>query len=44
MKMKVNYTVTANKEADVSDCAYEEEGEPSPFLCFPFPFILLVIW
>jgi hypothetical protein len=44
MKIKVNYTVTANKEADVSDCAYKEEEEPSPCLHLPFPFIFLVIW
>jgi hypothetical protein len=37
MNMKGNDTITANKEADVSDCAYEEEEEPSPYLCFPFP-------
>jgi hypothetical protein len=40
MKMKGNDTVTANKEGDVSDCAYEEEEEPSFCLHFLFPFIL----
>jgi hypothetical protein len=30
MKIKVNYTVTANKEADVSGCACEEEEELLP--------------
>jgi hypothetical protein len=44
MKMKVNYNVTASKEADVSDCAYEEEEEFVPCLRFPFPFILLERW
>jgi hypothetical protein len=44
MKMEVNYTITTNKEADVSDYACEEEEKPSPFLRFPFPFILLIIW
>jgi hypothetical protein len=44
MKMKVNDTITATKEADVSDCAYEEEEEPSPCLHFPFPFILVIRW
>jgi hypothetical protein len=43
MKMKENDTITANKEADVSDCACEEEEEPSPYLHFSFPFILDVI-
>jgi hypothetical protein len=33
--MKGNDTITANKEADVSDRAYEEE-ECSPCLRFPF--------
>jgi hypothetical protein len=42
--MKVNYTVVTNKEADMSDCTYEEEEEPSPFLCFLFLFILLLRW
>jgi hypothetical protein len=37
MKMKGNDTITANKEADVSDCAYEEEEEHSPCLHSPFP-------
>ena len=37
MKMKGNDTITANKEAGVSDYACEEEEEPSPTLCFPFP-------
>jgi hypothetical protein len=36
MKIKGNDNITANKEADVSDCAYEEEEEPSPYLCFLF--------
>jgi hypothetical protein len=40
MKIKINDTITANKEADVSDCACEEEEEPSHFLHFPFPFNL----
>jgi hypothetical protein len=44
MKIKENDTITANKEADMSDCAYEEEEEPSPCLCFPFPFILDERW
>jgi hypothetical protein len=44
MKMKENDTITTNKEADVSDCTYEEEKEPSPYLCFSFPFILDVRW
>jgi hypothetical protein len=35
--MKVNDTITANKESDVSDRAYEEEEKPSPYLRFPFP-------
>jgi hypothetical protein len=38
MKMKGNDTIIANKEADMSDCGYKEEEEPSPYLCFPFPF------
>jgi hypothetical protein len=42
--MKGNDTITTNKEADVSDCAYEEEEEPSPYLHFPFPFILDERW
>jgi hypothetical protein len=42
MKKKGNDTITGNKEADVSDYAREEEEEPSPFLHFPFPFILVV--
>jgi hypothetical protein len=42
MKMEVNYTVTANKEAYMSDCTCEEEEEHSPFLRFPI--ILLVRW
>jgi hypothetical protein len=37
IKIKGNDTIIANKEADVSDCAYEEEEEPSPCLRFPFP-------
>jgi hypothetical protein len=40
--MKRNDTITTNKEEDMSDCACEEEEEPSPFLRFPFPFILVV--
>jgi hypothetical protein len=44
MKMKGNNIITANKEADVSDYAWEEEEEPSPYLRFPFPFILDVRW
>jgi hypothetical protein len=36
MKMKGNDTIIANKESDMSDCACEEEEEPSPYLCFPF--------
>jgi hypothetical protein len=40
MKKKENDTITTNKEADASECTYEEEEEPSPFLFFPFPFIL----
>jgi hypothetical protein len=44
MKMKGNDTITANKEAVMSDCACEEEEEPSPCLRFPFPFILNERW
>jgi hypothetical protein len=44
MKKKGNDTIIANKEADISDYACEEEEEPSPFLTFPFPFILVVRW
>jgi hypothetical protein len=44
MKIKGNDTITANKETYMSDYAYEEEEEPSPYLCFPFPFILDVRW
>jgi hypothetical protein len=44
MKMKENDTITANKEVNVSNCAYEEEYEPSHFLHFFFPFILVVRW
>jgi hypothetical protein len=44
MKMKGNDTITANKEADVSDYACEEEEEPSPYLRFPFPFSLDERW
>jgi hypothetical protein len=44
MKMKGNDTITTNKEADVSNCAYEEEEEPSPCLRLPFPFNLDEIW
>jgi hypothetical protein len=40
MKMKENDTIITNKEADVSNCACEDEEEPSHCLCFPFPFIL----
>jgi hypothetical protein len=42
--MKGNDTITTNKEADVSDYAYEEEEEPSPCLRFPFPFNLDERW
>jgi hypothetical protein len=42
MKKKGNDTITTNKEVDMSDCASEEEEELSPFLHFPFPFILVV--
>jgi hypothetical protein len=38
MKMKGNHTITADKEANVSDRACEEEEEPLPCLCFPFTF------
>jgi hypothetical protein len=38
MKMKGSDTITANKEADVSDHACEEKEEPSPCLQFPFAF------
>jgi hypothetical protein len=38
MKMKENDTIIANREASVSDCAYEEEEKSSPCLCFPFAF------
>jgi hypothetical protein len=37
MKIKENDIIIANKEADVSDYACEEEEQPSPFLRFPFP-------
>jgi hypothetical protein len=38
MKMKENDTITVNKEANMSNCAYEEEEEHSPCLRFPlFP-------
>jgi hypothetical protein len=40
MKMKRIDTITTNKEADMSDCACEEEEELPPCLRFPFPFIL----
>jgi hypothetical protein len=33
-----NDIITANKEANVSDHACEEEEEPSSCLCFPFTF------
>jgi hypothetical protein len=36
MKMKENDTITVNKDADMSDCAYKEEEEPSPWLRFLF--------
>jgi hypothetical protein len=42
--MKGNDTITTNKEANISDCACEEEEVPSPCLRFPFPFILDVRW
>jgi hypothetical protein len=42
MKMKENDTITVNKEADMSDCTYEEEEELSP--CLRFPFILDERW
>jgi hypothetical protein len=42
MKMKGNDTITAVKEVDESDCACEEEEEPSP--CLRFPFILDERW
>jgi hypothetical protein len=35
--MNENDTIATNKEADMSDYAYEEEEEPSPCLHFPFP-------
>jgi hypothetical protein len=44
MKMKGNDTITANKEAGVSDYACEEEEEPSPCLRFLFPFNLDKRW
>jgi hypothetical protein len=44
MKKKENDTITTNKEADVSNYAYEEEEEPSSFLHFCFSFILVVRW
>jgi hypothetical protein len=44
MKIKGNDTITANKEADVPDCACEEEEEPLPYLRFPFPSILGKRW
>jgi hypothetical protein len=44
MKKTVNDTITANKEEDVSECACEEEEEPSPFLRQHFPFILVIRW
>jgi hypothetical protein len=44
MKKKENDTITANKKVDMSDCACKEEEEPSPWLRFPFPFILDVKW
>jgi hypothetical protein len=36
MKTKGNDTITANKEADMSNHACEEEEEPFPRLHFPF--------
>jgi hypothetical protein len=44
MKKTGNDTITANKEGNVSEYACEEEEEPSPFLRFSFPFILVVRW
>jgi hypothetical protein len=44
MKIKGNDTITANKEVGMSDCACKEEEESSLYLCFPFPFILDVMW
>jgi hypothetical protein len=44
MKKKENDTITGNKKANVSDFACEEEEELSPFLHFPFPFILVIRW
>jgi hypothetical protein len=35
MKIKGNYTITANKEVDVFHRACEEEEEPLPCLHFP---------
>jgi hypothetical protein len=42
--MKGNDTITSNKEADMPDCACEEEEKPSPCLHFPFPFNLDERW
>jgi hypothetical protein len=42
--MKGNDTITTTKEANMFDCACEEDEEPLPCLCFPFPFILDVRW
>jgi hypothetical protein len=38
MKKKENNTITANKEADVSDYACEEEEEPVPFVSLSISF------
>jgi hypothetical protein len=41
MKIKGNDTITANKEANMSECACEvEEEELLLYLCFPFSFNL----
>jgi hypothetical protein len=40
MKMKENDIINANKEANMSNCAYKVEEEHSSFLRFPFPFNL----
>jgi hypothetical protein len=42
MKMKGNDNITANKKADMSDRACEEEEEPS--MCLHFPFALEELW
>jgi hypothetical protein len=41
MRMKANDNITTNKEANMSDHAYEEEEEPPT--CLHFPFALAVI-